>query len=146
MVNISTPCATAMAVALKTALDGGKLYIFDGPVPASAEDATTGATLLVTIESDAADTKLHFGTPTTGLLSKDPTETWEGTTVAAGTAVFFRFCEDGDAPATASATANRVQGLCGTSPYTASLIMATTTLGSGATVPVAAFSFNIPES
>ena len=145
MVKISTPCVTDMAAALKAALDGGTLYIFDGPVPASAADDTSGATLLVAIESDAMDTKLHFDTPISGLLPKDPGETWEGTTVSAGTAVFFRFCEDGDDPESADANANRVQGLCGTSPYTAQLVMATTTLGSGATVPVAAFSLIVPE-
>jgi hypothetical protein len=136
-----------MAAALKAELDDGFLYIFDGPIPASAAAATSGATLIATITKDGdGTTGLKFAIPTTGLLSKDPGETWEGTS-SGGTAVFFRFCEAGDAdPVSADSAVHRIQGLCGTSPYSAQLIMPTTTLGNGSTVPVSAFSFNVPEA
>ena len=146
MLKVSTPSVTSMAAALKAVLDGGFLYIFDGPVPTSAADATTSATLLVTIsKGDDGVTGLTFTAPTTGILSKTPSEVWEGTTVAGGTAVFFRFCENGDDPETADPAAHRVQGLCSTTPYIGQLIMPSTTLGSGTIVPIAAFSFNVPE-
>jgi hypothetical protein len=147
MVKLSTTTVTALAAALKSALDGGFLYIFDGPVPATAAAATTGATLIATITKDGDGvTGLTFDTPTTGLLSKTAAEAWEGTS-SGGTAVFFRFCESGDTdPEAADSLVHRIQGLCGTSPYSAQLIMPTTTLGNGTAVPITAFSFNVPEA
>ena len=99
----------------KTALDGGFLYIYDGTPPADADAANSGNTLLCTISVDGLGvTGLGFDTAAaSGVLSKDPAETWQGTNAATGTATFFRWTESGGTPAGASTTEQRIQGTVG---------------------------------
>lgn len=102
---------------IKAALDGGFLYLFSGPVPAAADDAVDASCVQLVKISVGGDgtTGLTFdGTPSGGVLSKTASESWSGTISATGTATFFRFCEAGDDPTTASTTAKRIQGTVGT--------------------------------
>jgi len=115
----STGLATYLAVtgSLKAALDTGYLYIFSGPVPATADAAIDPSCVQLVKLTDNGDgtTGLTFsGTATGGVLTKTPSEVWEGVVAASGTATFWRFCPSSDTPANASTTAARLQGTVGT--------------------------------
>lgn len=100
---------------LKSLLDGGKIYIYSGPVPATVDEAVDGSSVLLdTI--DVAGTGVTFdGTPANGVLKKTTAETWSGDAVATGTATFFRFCVGADDGSGAAAAGDyRVQGTVGT--------------------------------
>lgn len=150
MVSLSTAAATAMAAAVKAGLDGGLLKIFSGPVPANAEAAIDGASVVLAVITEDGDgsTGLTFDVPTTGTLSKAAAETWTclGADVVSGTATFWRFCEDGDAGTALSTTALRIQGLVGTNPFEAELLLGSTTLTNGVDLPIDAFAYNVPEA
>lgn len=148
MIKISTTLATALAAAVKAALDGGTLKIFSGPVPATAGAAVDGASVLlaeITVDGDGV-TGLTFDAPTTGTLNKAAADTWTclGTDVVSGTATFYRFTESGDAGTALSTTHSRIQGIVGTDPFSSDLIVGTTTFTNGVDVPIDSFSFNVP--
>lgn len=90
-------------------MNGGKIKIFSGDPPASADAAETG-TLLCTITNNATSTGLTFAASAPGgVLSKDATEVWLGNNVASGTAGYYRFVQAGDTGAL-STTQYRYQG------------------------------------
>ena len=96
----------------KSGLDGGVLRIYAGTVPATADAAVTGNTLLCTISNNAAGTGINFETTVSaGVLTKAASETWRGQVVTNGTAAFFRFSAISD-DGTSSTTTKRVQGTC----------------------------------
>ena len=146
---ITTALAAEFAAALKTGLDGGKLYIFGGtPVPATASAPIAGSNTLlatITVDGDGA-TGLTFETPTTGALSKNVSESWkcDGADVASGTATFYRFCEDGDDGTTSDDTKVRVQGSVGNNPMVHDLVLSAVELANGTDVPIDAFQFAVP--
>lgn len=99
---------------VKETLDGGKIRIFAGAAPATADDAETG-TLLCELSVNSTGTGLTFdGTPSNGTLVKNPAEVWSGVNVASGTATYYRFVAAGDTGA-ASSTQARIQGTVGLS-------------------------------
>lgn len=111
LIQLSTGAADAMigynglAGALE---DGGmELRMYAGAIPADADAAIGSATLLVTIKNGAS--ALTWVSPVGGVLTKSTGETWSGTAVATGTAVFGRFVTAADTGA-ASTTDVRVQG------------------------------------
>lgn len=115
----STGLAAHMAVtgSIKAALDAGFLRFFSGPVPASADDAIDGTSVMLVEITKGGDgvTGLTFeATATGGVLTKTAAETWTGTIDATGTSTFFRYSEAADAGTAASTTAKRVQGTVGT--------------------------------
>lgn len=110
--------------AVKAALDGGRLYYFAGPVPASASDALdTGSShtqLVMLTESNDGSTGLTFATATGPSLSKAAAEDWSGLVAFDGaddaettlTPTFFRMGATGDNCRGAS-SAVRIQGTIG---------------------------------
>jgi hypothetical protein len=104
---------------VKDALDGGRLYLFAGTVPATAEAAldigTTHTLVAEVTESDDGVTDLTFdATAADGVLQKAGDEDWEATAAATATMTFFRFCENGDnGEGAASTTLKRIQGTIG---------------------------------
>jgi hypothetical protein len=115
----STGLATFLAVtgSLKSALDNGFLYLFSGPVPASADDAIDGTSVMlakVSIGSGGTVGLTFDPTAPGGVLTKTDAEVWSSTIAATGTATFYRFCEAADNGQTASTTYKRVQGTVGT--------------------------------
>jgi len=126
---------------LKAALAGGELRIFGGTVPADANAATTGATLLCTLLD--AGSGINFDTAAAGgVLSKDPGETWTGINAAGGVATFFRHVLSADAN-DASTTALRIQGTIATAG--ADMVLGNTTLISGAVQSMPNYSVAAPE-
>ena len=116
--------AAAANNALRTALNGGNLYYFAGPVPAGAGDALNMAVdhteLVKMTESNDGTTGLTFATSTGTVLSKTPAEDWVGTVSFDGaddsettlTPTFWRFCPAGDNGRGAGSGA-RLQGTIG---------------------------------
>lgn len=115
-IKVSTGLANAVldTESVKTALANGKIYIYAGPVPATADEALAGETLLVTITDDATAGGLDMeATAVNGVLSKAAAQTWRGIVAASGTAAYYRFVEDGADPSILSTTQKRVQGTVG---------------------------------
>lgn len=121
--KLSNALSVAALAAMKSALDGGKLYYFAGPVPASAEEALDmgqHTQLLVMTVANDGTSGLTFATPTGAVLSKTIEEEWKGTVAFDGaqagettlTPTFFRFGAAGDNCRGAS-TGARLQGTIG---------------------------------
>lgn len=97
---------------LKEALDGGKIRIFTGPVPASADEAETG-TLLCEITVNSTATGLTFeSSAEDGVISKAALEIWSGIKLASGRAAYYRHVSAAD-DGLSSTTLPRIQGSVG---------------------------------
>lgn len=96
------------------AMDGGRLRIFSGAVPANADAAETGTLMAeLTVDGDGTTGLTFDATTTTPQISKTPAETWsEDSILASGDATYYRFVADGD-DGTADPTALRIQGTAG---------------------------------
>lgn len=111
--SISTGLRNAQLVAAKAAVTGGKMLIFAGTIPASADASIGSATLLATVTGPSSAGLTFATTPVSGVLSKDPTQTWAvASAVAAGTATFFRLVAASDS-GVLSTTEARIQGTVG---------------------------------
>jgi len=130
---------------LKSLLDGGKIKIYSGTLPATADAAIGSAgsnTLLSTITDNDTVAGLNFDTAAaSGQLAKDPAQTWRGTNVASGTAAFFRFVQTAD-DGSSSTTAVRIQGTIAS--FGADLNISSVALSSGATQDIDNFIIAIP--
>lgn len=117
-----------------------KIMIYAGAVPATADAALGGATLLSTITGPSA-AALAFDAASGGSLPKAAAQTWSGVNVATGTATFFRLVSAAD-DGLASTTEPRLQGTCGTAG--ADLNMSSVNLTSGATQTIDAATITLP--
>ena len=104
---------------LKDALANGFIHVYASTVadiPATADAAIDPAkhTKLLTVYGDGVSAGLNLGTAASGAIGKDPAQTWSGTVLASGSAVFFRFVGSADTGA-ASTTEPRLQGRVGVS-------------------------------
>lgn len=110
--KVSTGLRNAMLVtdSFKGLMDNCKLRIYAGTVPATADAALGGATLLCEVSDDATGDGLIFdASASAGVVTKDGSQIWRGVNVATGVATFYRLEEDTD-DGTLSTTALRVQG------------------------------------
>ncbi|WP_234382776.1 hypothetical protein [Variovorax sp. PMC12] len=114
MLKLSTGLRNYMldSGSLKAAMAGGEIRIYSGPVPATADAALSGNTLLVTIKNGGSGIN-YDTTAAGGVLAKAPGETWSGTNAATGTATFFRHVLSAD-DGTLSTSQKRIQGTLGT--------------------------------
>lgn len=126
---------------MKGALSGGKIRIYSGPQPISADAPATG-TLLGIVTVDGAGGGLHFDTSTDGTLSKAAAEHWKFNGIAAGTAGWFRFTADGGDPDINSSVEARIDGTIATSGGDVSITNVAITVGSPNTLDV--FTFTLP--
>lgn len=116
--------ADAIAALYKSTFDGAILYLFAGPIPASASaplDMVNDCTELAVItESGDGMTGLTWTAPADGQINKAPGETWEGTNTFDGvddgeptlTATFARLCLSSD-NGRGETTAPRLQFIVG---------------------------------
>ena len=126
---------------LKGALDGGRINIYSGAAPATADAAVTG-TLLCSISLNSTATGIVMDTAaSSGVLSKAPGQVWSGVNAASGTATWYRHVGPGD-DGTLSTTAPRLQGDVALSG--ADLNISNTSLTSGATQTVDFYSVALP--
>lgn len=116
-----------------------KLEIRSGSQPDSADDAASGTLLLTITESSGAfvdgvaTNGLEFGDPSDGTIAKDGT-TWSGAAVATGTAGWWRLYSN--------VGGFNVDGNCGTSGT--NMVMASTSISTGATTTIDTFSLTYP--
>ena len=142
--HISTGLRNGLLVtgSLKSQLDGGSIKIYSGPVPASADAALAGNTLLCTVTVASGATQLTFGTtPDTGTLAKPAGVVWSGSNVATGVASFYRHVAAADV-GNASITAPRIQG--SVALYGGELNLTSVNLVAGATQTIDYYAVNIP--
>ena len=130
----------------KSVLANGFIHVYASTlanVPLSADDAIDPAkhTLLLTVYGDGTAAGLNLGTASGGAIGKDPGETWAGTVLANGNAVFFRYVAPGDTGA-ATTTQARLQGRVGVAG--AELNISTLALVAGNTQAVNFASLSLP--
>ena len=100
----------------KGTFDDGYIRIYDGTMPADADAALAGNTVLVTY----SDNDAGFGVAgldleaaaVNGAISKATAQTWKGTAAATSAGTFFRYIQAADTGG-ASATEIRIQGTVG---------------------------------
>lgn len=102
---------------LKSVLADGFIHVYAstlGNIPATADEAINPAnhTLLLTVYGDGISEGLNLGTASSGAIGKAAGETWAGTVLATGNAVWFRHVGSADTGA-ASTTEPRLQGRVG---------------------------------
>lgn len=127
---------------VKSLMDGGKIKIYSGPVPATADAAIGSATLLCTVSLDSTATGVNFDTAAAnGVLSKAPAEVWSGVNSNTGTPAWYRHVTSAD-DGTESTTAYRIQGTVGVAG--ADLNLSSNTLTEGATQTIDYYSIAWP--
>jgi hypothetical protein len=102
---------------LKSVLADGFIHVYSSTlanIPATADEAINPAnhTLLLTVYGDGISAGLNLGTAAGRAIGKAAGETWAGTVLATGNAVFFRHVGSADTGA-ASTTEPRLQGRVG---------------------------------
>ena len=137
----SAAAASATSASLSTAMNLGFLMIYAGSVPASADAALGGATLLCQVSNASGATGLTLDAPASGVIPKNSSEVWSGVNVATGTAAFFRWVAAGD-DGTLSTTQARIQGLVGT--LGSDMNLSSVSLTSGATQTIDTFNWTLP--
>lgn len=130
---------------LKAALANGFVKVYAcalADIPATADAAITGShTLLWTVYGDGISAGVNLGTASGGVIGKDAGETWAGTVLATGNAVFCRIVGASDTGA-ASTTEPRLQGNVGVAG--AELNLSSVTLTSGETKQINYIALGLP--
>ena len=137
-VFISPALLADMNAALKTALDGGFIFIFAGTEPASPNDAlnmSTVHTQVLRLSLNGGATALTLQAPTGDTIIKTPSEVWSGLIAFDGaqsglttlTPTFYRFCPAGDNGRAANASGKRIQGSVGGPSSSADMIFGSDT-------------------
>ncbi|WP_206677974.1 hypothetical protein [Pseudomonas sp. OTU750018] len=143
--KLSTAIRAAMLAtgSLRSALASGEIRIYSGPEPASVDSAISPSNLLlVTIRTDVDGGLTFEAAAPGGTLTKNLSEIWQGTVVAAGAATFYRFVLPSDT-GVASTTAPRIQGNVGI--VGADLNLSNTALVIGAIQKLEAYAITLPE-
>lgn len=139
MIHFSTVLSNALLAtgSLKSLIDGGKIYVYSGPVPATADAAVDASSVLLATITAAAGAGVTFnGAPANGVLQKTAAETWSGNVATTGVASFYRLCVGADNGSAAASAGNyRVQGSIGTDA-SFDLQVTSTALTSGNAQPI----------
>ena len=147
MLHFSTQLSNALLAtgSLKSLLDTGKLYIYSGPVPATADEAIDASSVLLCTISNGGSGVTFDGAPANGVLKKTAAETWSGVNAATGDAAFYRFCVGTDTGSGVSGAGNyRVQGTIGVDA-SFDLEIPATALTSGNTQAIDTFQFFVDQ-
>lgn len=106
--RLTDDLAEELLAALKDTMDGSFAYVFNGPVPATPDEALdmgSDHTLLAILTKDGDGvTGLTFDDPSGHVITKDPGESWRGLIAFSGAndgedslaPTFIRFCKSGD--------------------------------------------------
>ena len=141
--KVSTGLRNQMLVSgsLRAALLNGKIRVFTGSEPASADAAETG-TLLCVIDKDGAGAGFSMDTTAVdGIVAKVVADVLKGTNLATGVAGYYRHVGSADTGAV-STTEPRIQGRVSTSG--AEMNLGSTALVSGIEQPLDEYSINLP--
>lgn len=154
MISSGLRDAIMLTGAVDAQLEGGRIRIFTGTVPATADAALGGATALVEITADGStlasneSNGLTFeATLTDGALVKKGSETWSGTVSNGGaaSATFWRWEKYGDDSSSSSTSAIRLQGTCGTTAGAYDMILDDVALTDSSTFTLPSFVFRLPR-
>ncbi len=141
-VKLSTALRNHLLVSgsIKSAFDpGSEIRVYGGTVPATADAAIGGATLLLTIKNGSSG--ITFAASAAGgVLLKNASETWSGTAVASGVPTFYRHVLTAD-DGSASTSALRYQGTCGAAGADMNFTAGALTDGGAETLSYHAFEF-----
>lgn len=152
--RLSTGLRNAMlgTTGFKGAFADGKIKVFTGSQPTSADSAEQG-TLLAEFTLDAgefahgsATNGLEFDDPASGSVSKEPAEIWRAVAVAAGTASWGRFVANPTDAGGSSATLVRLDFTVGLSGSGADAILSDITLDVAQSVTCDTFTMTLPAS
>lgn len=150
--KISTALANALLAGNDFAalMSGGKMYVYAASaVPATADEALSGQTLLATVTKDGdGSTGLTFATPAAnGVIQKTASEVWKclAADITPGTALFYRHCVGSDTGAAAAGGSDyRFQGAIGID-MSFDLTVPSTSLTTGADFgPINSFGIQLP--
>lgn len=136
---------------IRDQLKGGKMCIYTGTQPASADAAATGTKLCTITKSGAAHTAgtagngLELGSPANGMVSKT-TDTWRGTNIATGEAGWFRFYGNGTDGETATTTLPRLDGSITEEGGGGDITFNDATLTSGNSHVIDTFTISLPSA
>jgi hypothetical protein len=148
MIHFSTVLSNALLAtgSLKSLIDGGKIYVYSGPVPTTGDAAVDGSCVLLDTITAAAGAGVTFdGAPANGVLKKTAAETWSGTVATTGVASFYRLCVGSDTGAGAAGAGNyRVQGTIGTDA-SFDLVFASTSLTATNAQPINTYQLIIAQ-
>lgn len=147
--SVSDSLANFALDGVAAGLNGGRLFLFAGPVPLAPYDPlemATEHTELVVVSLDGAGGGLNFAPAVDGRLSKATIEVWKGQAAfngaqsgeAALVPTFFRFCAAGD-NGRAGALLPRLQGTVGAPGSGADMERSPLEVNAGAVVRIDAF-------
>lgn len=155
--KFSIAAANLLAAALKAELDNGFLYLYAGPVPATASEALDmGAdhteVVKISVDGDGV-TGLTFENPATAILAKEGDEDWKGTAAFDGAEdgeanlnpTFYRFCTaaDNGRGVADGTTGHRIQGTVGGPASGAEIVLEASAVVNGANVPIGGFTWRV---
>lgn len=119
--DITTYLASQMMVggSLRSLINAGFLYFYDGPVPANADAAIDGSAHKIfkfTKDNDGSTSLTFQNISSNGVLRKTTAEDWKGAAIATTSALtFYRWClSTDDGTGASGGTQLRVQGTIGT--------------------------------
>ena len=142
--QMSKSLAKALLTQLRGSFGSGELALYAGAVPADADAALAGATLLASFLSQGNAT-IVLGAPTDNTIAMAANDVWKCLNpVASGTATFFRFkvYQYDTGGAQDSEGFVRVQGTVGKSGT--DLLMADPVIVAGTAREIKYFSFTLP--
>lgn len=130
--------------------DAGFIWIFDGSAPTDPDAAISGFTILGVVTTDGLAknigvNSISLETAADHLITKTVAETWKFLGIATGTAGWWSYGHEDDDLAQDDVLElwPRLQGSCGVS--TGDMRLSTTSIVSGQTYTVDAFSVNMRE-
>lgn len=133
---------------LKANFDDGYIRVYAaGAIPASPDDALVGETLIVTYSDNDQGVGAGQGldleaSAVNGAIAKLTAQVWSGTSVAAGTGLFWRYEQSTD-DGLLSTTQKRIQGTIGGAG--ADLIVQSTVYADATLYVIDFFSITIPS-
>lgn len=144
-IKVSTGLRTKLldTGSLKSVMALGFLKLYSGTVPATADAALSGTTLLLTVSVASGGTGLSLGPTASGGVITKAAETWSGVNAVTGTPTFYRFVAVGDTGVN-STTEARIQGTVGTTGT--DLLLATALLTATQTTTIDSFQFTLPTN
>lgn len=147
--KISSQFANAFLAtdSLKTLLDLGFIYLYNGIIPATADAAIDGGSGLVgkvTVGNDGTTGLTFASTASNGVIQKDASDVWSTTALLSTTMTFFRFCVGADTGSGVSGAGNyRIQGTIGPD-MSFDVYRPNPTVTSGDTITLNSFQIQLP--
>jgi hypothetical protein len=133
----------AVVGSLKSILDGGVMRFYNGPVPASADSALSGNTLLLELKTSIGGNLTFDPNADGAVLKKALSEIWTGDAVAAGNMTFCRYEKPADTGGAGTGEV-RVQATVG--GPAADITVSTTLIEVGETRTLEYFAIELIES